>query len=285
MRVLNMSYPILLSQLDENRKERFLKNLEEFQKAQTIGSMRKVEYDWVKDMLNRCVDYGFRKSLPNIDYNQCYDDQILKLNDKSVMSLHDVISAHKQVSKVKDREHPYVIAFQAIADELIDLALQVKEMKQHLVKGRAPSNKVAVINPNKIIRQCPCCLREIAVGKNGLMVLHGYQRPGDGEVYGSCMGVDFPPVERSDEGFKFMVKYFKRKIEVTIETIENIKKATTLIGEYNKSTNKFEEVKEGDIHFSFLKERELSRNKYHLKSLESNLKTFEKLLLEWFKKE
>lgn len=280
-----MSYPILLSHLDERRKERFFNALEEFKQAQAAGSMRKVRYDYVKDMLNRCVDDGFKKSLPSFHYNKCYDDQILNLYNKHVMSLHDVVSAHKQVSKVKDRAHPYVIAFQAVADELIGLALEIKEMKEHVVKGRAPSDKMAVVNPNKVVRQCPCCLREIAVGKNGLMVLHGYQRPGDGEVYGSCMGVDFQPVERSDEGFKFMVKYLKEKISVTLKTIEHIKKAKTLTGNYDRKTNKIEEFKEGDANFAFEKERRLNHNEYHLRNLKSDLKTFENLLVNWTKKE
>lgn len=280
-----MSYPILLSNLDESRKERFLTHLEEFKQARSEGSMRKVRYDYVKDALNRCIDQGFRKSLPDFDYDKCFDSEIRSLNDKSVMSLHDVISAHKQVSKVKDRNHPYVIAFQVIADELIGLALEFKEMKENVVKGREPSNKVSVLNPDKVVRQCPCCLREIAVGKNGLMVLHGYQRPGDGEVYGSCIGVDFQPVERSDEGFKFMVKHLKERISVTIETIENIKKAKTLTGNYSRRTNKLEEFKEGDVNFAFEKERQLNHNEYYLRNLKRDLNTFEKLLSEWTKKE
>lgn len=280
-----MKYPILLNSLEGHRKERFLSSLKDFEDAQEKGSMRKAEYDYAKDMLNRGVDDGFKKSLPRLDYDNCYDEQIRNLSYKYVSSLHDIISAHKQVSKVKNRSHPYVIAFQAITDELLELALEVKEMKNHLVKGRAPSTKVVIENPNKIVRQCPCCLREIAVGKKGLMVLHGYQRPGDGEVYGSCFGVNFEPVERSDNGFKFMVKYFKDNIKITLESIENIKKAKTLIGDYNKKTNKLEEFKEGEVSFKIEKERRLSRSEYHLKRLKEDLETFENLLENWVKKE
>lgn len=47
---------------------------------------------------------------------------------------------------------------------------------------------------------CPCCFRVQKLDDNGGLVLHGYQRPGDGYVHGSCYGVGRKPLEVSAEG-------------------------------------------------------------------------------------
>lgn len=51
------------------------------------------------------------------------------------------------------------------------------------------------------IRTCQCCWRDIKVHPDPtygpIMVLHGYERPGDGHTHGNCPGVDLPPYEKS----------------------------------------------------------------------------------------
>lgn len=50
---------------------------------------------------------------------------------------------------------------------------------------------------------CPICLRNIKLALNHdppRMVQHGYRRPGDGGIYGSCFGVGRPPYELSSIG-------------------------------------------------------------------------------------
>lgn len=47
---------------------------------------------------------------------------------------------------------------------------------------------------------CPCCFRVQKLDDNGGLVLHGYQRPGDGYTHGSCFGVGHKPLEVSVEG-------------------------------------------------------------------------------------
>lgn len=52
---------------------------------------------------------------------------------------------------------------------------------------------------------CPCCFKVQKLGTDGAMVLHGYQRPGDGYAHGSCFGVEHLPLEVSCEGTKAML--------------------------------------------------------------------------------
>lgn len=47
---------------------------------------------------------------------------------------------------------------------------------------------------------CPACFRVQKLDDNGGLVLHGYQRPGDGYIHGSCYGVGRKPLEVSVEG-------------------------------------------------------------------------------------
>lgn len=49
-----------------------------------------------------------------------------------------------------------------------------------------------------IVGTCGVCEREISVRDN-VLVHHGYQRPGDGQIYGDCFGVGYPPLERSTQ--------------------------------------------------------------------------------------
>lgn len=49
---------------------------------------------------------------------------------------------------------------------------------------------------------CPACFRVQKLDDNGGLVLHGYQRPGDGYIHGSCYGVGHKPLEVSVEGTK-----------------------------------------------------------------------------------
>lgn len=45
---------------------------------------------------------------------------------------------------------------------------------------------------------CPVCQRQIKV-RGGLLVHHGYERPGTGEILGDCFGVSRPPHELSPQ--------------------------------------------------------------------------------------
>lgn len=64
---------------------------------------------------------------------------------------------------------------------------------------RAAQAKNASSHIQGTIGTCSVCTSTQKL-RNGLLVLHGYQRPGWGEIHGRCHGVDFPPYELSAEG-------------------------------------------------------------------------------------
>jgi len=56
----------------------------------------------------------------------------------------------------------------------------------------------AMETSTRYIGFCPVCQRQIKV-RAGLLVHHGYERPGTGEIIGDCFGVNMPPHELSPQ--------------------------------------------------------------------------------------
>jgi hypothetical protein len=133
------------------------------------------------------------------------------------MGLHDIIATSKKLAKTRAAGEA-VDAMRSIATEALPLALAVASLKSKVVKGRAPSSAAALpLNPNKVVKTCPCCFRAIAV-VSGKMVHHGYQRPGQGWQTASCPGIRFKPLEVSNEGLVWMVEQHK-------SALDNLKKS------------------------------------------------------------
>jgi hypothetical protein len=59
---------------------------------------------------------------------------------------------------------------------------------------------------------CPVCFRVQKLSDRDTMVLHGYQRPGDGVTHGSCFGVDRFPLEVSAKGSKTYADFLTDKV-------------------------------------------------------------------------
>lgn len=74
---------------------------------------------------------------------------------------------------------------------------------------------------------CPCCFRNIKLKRQGdeyLIVLHGYERPGWGQVHGKCLGVGYQPFELSPKGTQHLVKVLHdsvRDSESSLRDLQN----------------------------------------------------------------
>lgn len=95
---------------------------------------------------------------------------------------------------------------------MLPLALAVADLKNKVVKGRAPNSTPKTLNPNKIIKTCPVCFRPIAV-KNKLMAHHGYERPGYGWQTPSCPGTRFEPLEVSSAGLEWLISTLREQLQ------------------------------------------------------------------------
>lgn len=69
-----------------------------------------------------------------------------------------------------------------------------------------------MMNTTKNTGTCPCCFGQYVV-KKGLMVLHGYKRPGIGYIIGNCPATRrFKPYEVSSEGTVYMLDLAKNAL-------------------------------------------------------------------------
>lgn len=180
------------------------------------GSIRNVDYQDVKyevgqaaaDAWNNHVASPFFhgggwEKLP-LDVNELYDSI-------TILSLHDLISTAKKVARSK-APGPVIEAMRAVCAEALPLAEAVASLKDKVVKGRAPSaGPSKPVNPNKVVKTCPVCLRAIAV-VGGTMAHHGYTRPEMGWQTASCQGIRFKPLEVSSEGLEWLIAAMRERL-------------------------------------------------------------------------
>ncbi len=185
------------------------------------GSIRNVDYQDVKyevgqaaaDAWNNHVASPFFhggkwERLP-LDVNELYDSIM-------ILSLHDVISTAKKVARSK-ATGPAVDAMRAFCAEALPLAEVVASLKDKVVKGRAPAGPSKPVNPNKVVKTCPVCLRAIAV-VGTTMAHHGYTRPDVGWQTASCAGIRFKPLEVSSEGLQWLVGALRERLDARKQT-------------------------------------------------------------------
>lgn len=69
---------------------------------------------------------------------------------------------------------------------------------------------------------CSACFRNIKL-KNGIVVLHGYERPGWGSVEGKCFGCYYPPFELSPKGTEALIVELTKTNERNKEDLRQLK--------------------------------------------------------------
>lgn len=75
---------------------------------------------------------------------------------------------------------------------------------------------------------CPVCFRPIKLPQ-GVMALHGYERPGTGYIHGECFGVRYKPFEVSPEGTKDYIVYLEgieKDVQKTLDFLNSDKVVT-----------------------------------------------------------
>jgi hypothetical protein len=136
---------------------------------------------------------------------------------------------------------------------------------------------------------CACCFRNIKLKMRGsqlpVMVLHGYKRPGWGQVHGSCFGVDYPPFELATDGTKALVAYLQKNVERCEQEIKDIQSGThkgiyvqTGGGAYSK---KMEHVTPEDPRWATVSETQIHKDEQLIKSLHGDIKLLQGLIQRW----
>ena len=197
----------------------------------------------------------------------------------TVSSIPSVLSALKKVKAYKGEPTQFMKDLSEVIEGLAAIATEIKELKPFIVKGRKPSGKEpAPENPNKIVKTCACCFREIAVGSDGKMVHHGYRRPGEGYQTASCMGINYRPLEVSNEGLIALIKYMDKDLAETCAKLEevNANGANMVMRDYRGK-----EVQPGETNHKGLVYNTQCRLMSHVSSVTRQLEGLNTKLANW----
>ena len=273
---------LLASIKNPNSASRFLNAVRTIEEGMNDMVVYNTEFNDAKERISRVVDeaWKFYVSEPFFYAGKWQELSAEDINvyDINVYGLHDTISASKKVAKLKHYSVLMTTVRNLLA-ECLPISLAVKELKPKVIKGRKPSGRVAEVNPDKVVKTCPCCLRQIAV-RGGTMVHHGYERTGHGYTIGSCPAVNrFKPLEESSEGALYMIDQFKMilaRASNTLAVADDLNEISRTFRDGSKET-----YRRGDAKFGM----EIFHHKSSLESTirhaQHDIDLFEKTVVEF----
>lgn len=235
---MNPQYSRLYNPL--KNETRLTSALETIKNGIKNGSIRNVDYKNAKDTISRAIESAWKRDVRTPVINKEIEEVPAEvrnfMNSVNMYGVSNVISTFKKLQKCKNTD-PIIIEMRKFVEDLLPLVQDIVFLKDKIVKGREPKeSKNILANPNKKVRTCPCCFRQIAV-KNGKMVHHGYTRPAPYIQTSSCFGVRFEPWEASKEGTEYMVSIIEARLVNVIELYNNKEsKKSLLYKNFNKKT-------------------------------------------------
>jgi hypothetical protein len=125
---------------------------------------------------------------------------------------------------------------------------------------------------------CPVCFRNVKLSSSKRIVLHGYKRPGWGQLEGECPGFRYPPFEISNEGTKHYLVSLVRYEKGLEKGLHDWK-----AGVYKeiKVRHQNETVKEGDPFWKHYLEVQISQIAYDLKTIQAEVTKYQTLINGW----
>lgn len=260
----------------------FAAAINEIAEAIEAGAIRNVVLNDAKHTLSNAAYDGWRKHVQEPFfyrgmYETHFQDVIDLDNSISILGLHDVLATSRKLAKVKIHSAA-VDAMRSFVNEVLPLAEAVASLKDKVVKGRAPSaGPSKPVNPNKVVKTCPCCFRPIAV-QNGTMAHHGYERPGTGWQTASCPGVRFKPLEVSSEGLEWLISALRSKLESARASHKDRANKTSLSV---LKMRKLVEVTKGSPEWAREFKRFVAELEFEISGLERELPILDARLRDW----
>ena len=211
-------------------------------------------------------------------------------------NFHNAPSDLKKIAKYEKASgrNQAFLALKEVIAEFMPLWEALKTLKDRgVTKGRKPAAnpRLTHVNPNRIERTCPCCLRSIAVagGLLGHMAHHGYRRPGWGEQTASCPGIRFQCLEVSDEGLKYMVKSSEQRLTQLTKALQELPDVQFLghPRDYGSSEKPPRMIRKDELkpEDQWLWREAYDRSEHRLKSeistVSRSLKDYQKMLAKW----
>lgn len=249
------------------------------------GEIRNAVLQDVKFTLSRIVDEAWNKLVSEPHFysgkweKQPEDVQAL-YNNISIMGLHDVIAASKKVTN-SAATGLAADAMRAYCAEVLPLSQAVASLKDKVIKGRTPSTGPAKPeNPNKLVKTCPVCFRQIAVQQE-TMAHHGYRRPGHGRQTASCPGIRFKPLEVSSEGLEWLIATLRMRLADLKDAYANQATRPESLMAKRSYNGKAEKITRDDPLWPRLFARHIREIESEMGSLERELPKLDKMLADW----
>lgn len=274
------NFPLLLAAV--RRLNGFEHALDVIANGVADGQVRNVELNEAKFVLSGIVSEGWKKHVEEpYFYGGKWEEQpkaVVELNGSIlIMGLHDMHATSRKLEKTK-AQGPAVDAMRAFVSEVLPLAQAVASLKDKIVKGRAPNaNPSKPVNPNKLVKTCPCCFRQIAV-QGGTMAHHGYERPGMGWQTASCPGIRFRPLEVSTDGLVWVINAIKAQL---LKAKTAYAKRSKLVALTITKRRVVVEVKKGSPDWDRELRHYVMKLEAEIAGCDRDLESLEKMLADW----
>lgn len=261
------------------------------------GEIRNADFNEAKDALRGAVSRIFGKlfdeycSIPGRDEMmgaQTLSEMFWKVRASNV---HDLKAAAKRAAEYRaagaERLHPVAGKLLDTVEELAPLVGLFDAAKPLIVKRQPMTDaqrleRAQRMNPDKIIRTCGYCLRHIAVGPDGKMVHHGYQRPGDGSQTASCRGVQHGPWERTVDGGKLLAAGLRDRLSFVERALRHLPNAEKLGRvEGRRGAERFVEYERGTPEYLDIQRRDIATFTYEQRTLIATLRDVDERVADW----
>lgn len=279
------SYPLLSSAARSDReKDHLASALDTVQVAVRDGMIWNTDYQHAKATLNNAVGRAWDDVqavyLSVVETGRRYDSFASDLYYAGVSSTNDILSLSKKIKKAENAKSAFdgfINAARELEAECIGLAKSVRDLKKLVVKGRKPRpvEQQVPVNPDQVRGTCPCCFSTQAV-RDGKMVHHGYQRPGEGFQTASCMGVRFKPFERSVKGTEAVIDNLSDRIALAEKDLNERETWTEIT--FRNTTKKIER---GAAGWNTAFERKVEELTIKIEQLRHSREHFVRLKDEW----
>ena len=130
---------------------------------------------------------------------------------------------------------------------------------------------------------CGVCFANVKL-REGKLVLHGYERPGDGQIAGRCIGTGLLPYEVSTDGLEAKLDWMREELPGVVERIRRLENDE--VGDFDfdritKDGHERVEIRRGHPQFEMARQRELGEKRTRRKRLEATIAVYEGLVAGW----
>ncbi len=183
------------------------------------GMIHGSEYKDAKDHLSRRFEEAYEAKIrsPYFHGKGYTPDSEWEGSLGSTYGLHSAISVAKRLAKAPPAPNPALDRdLRAFFAATQPIAVIVAELKFKIVKGRKPNPdtvaKKAAVAASRVGRdgECQICQHRQILSSKGTLVLHGYERPGNGYILGDCFGTGRKPWEVACDALAEWIEKLKR---------------------------------------------------------------------------